>query len=65
MPLALFPDAVPSGYVRVKAHLRRLTRKKKGRSVPRVTRPRLAPGRGGGDLLRRPASSGGVGCINE
>lgn len=31
MPLALFPDAVPNGYVRVKAHLRRLTRKKRGR----------------------------------
>lgn len=28
MPLALFPDAVPSGYVRVKSHLRRLTKKK-------------------------------------
>lgn len=29
--LALFPDAVPKGYVRVKAHLRRLTGKKRKR----------------------------------
>lgn len=29
--LALFPDAVPKGYVRVKAHLRRLTGRKRKR----------------------------------
>ncbi len=30
-PLAMFPDAVPRGYVKVREHLRRLTGKKRKR----------------------------------